>query len=91
MGCAQEHIETEGWSRDLLSFEINEPRIRKDNNKLVVVLEELSFLGKPCGRLEPNHLGNAIQKVNSLLRISFREGSQQQRKKCLGRKLLPSH
>ena len=91
MGRAQEHIETEGWSQGLLSFEINEPRIRKDNNKLVVVLEKPSFLGKPCGRLEPNHLGNAIQKVNSLLRIRFREGSQQQRKKYLGRKLLPPH
>jgi len=57
----------------------------------VVVPEELSFLEKAYGRLEPNHLGNAVQKVISLLRIGFKEGSQQQRKKYLERRLLPLH
>ena len=33
--------------------------------------------GNHCGRLEPGHLENAIQDVTILLRISFKEGSQQ--------------
>ena len=46
MNRARGHIEARGWSQGLLSFGINEPRTKKDNNKLMVGPEEPSFLGK---------------------------------------------
>ena len=46
MGYTQGHIGAQGWSKGLISFGVNEPRIRKNNNKLVVAPEEPSFLGK---------------------------------------------
>ena len=46
MGYAQGHIGARGWLKGLTSFRVNEPRIREDNNKLVVALKEPSFLRK---------------------------------------------
>ena len=46
VGYTQGHIGAQGWSKGLISFGVNEPRIRKNNNKLVVAPEEPSFLGK---------------------------------------------
>ena len=33
-------------------------------------------MGKPCGRLEPSHLKNAIRKAIILLRISIKESNR---------------
>ena len=46
VGHARGHIDAQGWSQGLLSFGINKPRKRKDNNELMVGLEEPSFLGR---------------------------------------------
>ena len=40
------YIGAQCQSKGLKSVEVNEPRIRKDNNELVVSLEESSFVEK---------------------------------------------
>ena len=77
MGCARGHIGAQGWSKGLISIGVNESRTRKGNNKLVVSPEQLSFLGKVLWKVGASHLKNVVQEVSILLRISFRERSQQ--------------
>ena len=77
MGCARGHIGAQGWSKGLISIGVNESRTRKGNNKLVVSPEQLSFLGKALWKVGASHLKNVVQEVSILLRISFRERSQQ--------------
>jgi len=56
---------------------VNGPRTRTNNNEQVVSLEESNFLGGRCGRLEPGRLKNTMLEATILLRISFKEMSQQ--------------
>ena len=46
MGRARGYIEARELSKVLLSFEVNGPRTREDNNRLAIVPEEPSFLEK---------------------------------------------
>ena len=46
MGHAQGPIGIRGWSKGLVSIEVNRPSRRKNDSELVVSLEEPSFPGK---------------------------------------------
>lgn len=52
MGRARGYIEIRGWSKDLLSFGINGPRTREDNNGLAIVPEEPSLIGQALWKVE---------------------------------------
>ena len=80
-----------GWSNSKISMWVNGSRTRTDSNEQMVSPEEPNFLSKYCGRLVPSHLENTIREATILLRISFKERSQQQTKKYLKRRLLPPH
>ena len=91
MGHARRHVGAQGWSKGLISYGFDKPRIREDNNGKVIVPKEPSLLGKYYGRMELNYLENYVQKGTILLRIHIKESSQQQRRKYLGRRLSPPH
>ena len=75
----------------MISCGIDKSRIREDNNRHAIVLEESSPLGKYYGRMEPSYPENYVQKGIVLLRINIKERSQRQRMKYVGRRLLPPH
>ena len=54
MGCARGHIGARGWSKGLISFGVDKPRIREDNSQQAIVPEEPSLFRKYYGRMEPS-------------------------------------
>ena len=64
MGHARGPTGTRGWSRGLVSIEVNRPRRRKNDSELVIPLNEPSFLGKVLRKVGTRMLGGHYARSN---------------------------
>ena len=71
MGHARGPIGTQGWSRGLVSIEVNRPRRRKNDSELVVPLEEPSFLEKVLWKVVTQMPGGHCARSNYTSKDKF--------------------
>ena len=64
MGHAQGPIGIRGWSKGLVSIEVNRPRRRKNDSELVIPLKEPSFLGKVLRKIGTQMPGGHCARSN---------------------------